>query len=172
MQGSLPADRALLVKAHVRECGVCLRRFASGSGAVDWSAPKVMPARKPVRPWVMGWAMAASLALAATGLFVYKAYWQVPPGVRAAVQSIDGSASLITDSGDRLLAAGAELKEGDQLRTAGGSHAVLLLADGSTVEMNERSAVSVGARGRNLTVDLDHGAVIVKAAHRIRGIFM
>jgi hypothetical protein len=167
--GSLSADRALLVKAHLRECGVCLRRFHSGSGAVDWSAPKVMPARKPVRPWVMGWAMAASLALAATGLFVYKAYWQVPPGVRAAVQSIDGSASLITDSGDRLLTAGAELKEGDQLRTSGGSHAVLMLADGSTVEMNERSAVSVGARGRNLTVDLDHGAVIVKAAHRTSG---
>jgi hypothetical protein len=61
------------------------------------------------------------------------------------------------------------LKEGDELRTSGGSHAVLLLADGSTVEMNERSAVSVGARGRNLTVDLDHGAVIVKAAHRNSG---
>jgi hypothetical protein len=168
-EGNLPADRALLVKAHLRECGVCLRRFHSGSGAVDWSAPKVMAARKPVRPWAMGWAMAASLALAATGLFLYKAYWQVPAGVRAAVQSIDGSASLITDSGDRLLTAGAELKEGDQLRTSGGSHAVLMLADGSTVEMNERSAVSVGARGRNLTVDLDHGAVIVKAAHRTSG---
>ena len=85
------------------------------------------------------------------------------------MQSIDGSASLITDSGDRLLAAGAELKEGDELRTSGGSHAVLRLADGSTVEMNERSAVSVGARGRNMTVDLDHGAVIVKAAHRTSG---
>ncbi|MGC1424184.1 MAG: FecR domain-containing protein [Terracidiphilus sp.] len=167
--GTLPENRALLVKAHLRECGVCLRRFHSGSGAVDWSAPKVMPARKPVRPWAMGWAMAASLALAATGLFVYRAYWQVPPGVRAEVQSIDGSASLITASGDRLLAAGAELKEGDELRTSGGSHAVLRLADGSTVEMNERSEVSVGARGRNMTVDLDHGAVIVKAAHRTSG---
>ena len=122
-----------------------------------------------MQPWEMGWAMAASLALAATGLFVYRTYWQIPPGVRAEVKSIDGSASLITDKGDRLLAAGAELKEGDELRTSGGSHAVLRLADGSTVEMNERSAVSVGARGRNMTVDLDHGAVIVRAAHRTAG---
>ncbi len=76
--GTLSENRALLVKAHLRECGVCLRRFHSGSGAVDWSAPKVMPAHRPVRPWAMTWAMAASLALAATGLFVYKAYWQVP----------------------------------------------------------------------------------------------
>lgn len=167
--GTLAESRSLLVKAHLRECGVCLRRFHSGSGAVDWSAPKVMAAHRPARPWAMGWAMAASLALAATGLFVYRAYWQVPAGVRAEVQSIDGSASLITNSGDRILAAGAELKEGDQLRTSGGSHAVLRLADGSTVEMNERSVVSVGARGRNMTVDLDHGAVIVRAAHRTSG---
>jgi FecR protein/Putative zinc-finger len=168
--GTLSENRSLLVKAHLRECGLCLRRFHSGSGAVDWSAPKMMPARThTVRPWAMGWAMAASLALAATGMFLYKAYWQIPQGVRAEVQSIDGSASLITDSGVRLLAAGAELKEGDQLRTSGGSHAVLLLSDGSTVEMNERSAVSVGARGHNMTVDLDHGAVIVKAAHRTAG---
>ncbi len=167
--GTLPENRALLVKAHLRECGVCLRRFHSGSGAVDWSTPKAMPARARMQPWKMGWAMAASLAMAATGLFVYRTYWQIPPGVRAEVQSIDGSASLITDNGDRLLAAGAELKEGDELRTGGGSHAVLRLADGSTVEMNERSAVSVGARGRNMTVALDQGAVIVKAAHRTAG---
>jgi ferric-dicitrate binding protein FerR (iron transport regulator) len=167
--GTLPENRALLVKAHLRECGVCLHQFRSGSGAVDWSTPKAMPARAQVRPWAMGWAMAASLAVAATGLFAYKTYWQIPPGVRAEVQSIDGSASLITDNGDRLLVAGTALKEGDELRTSGGSRAVLRLSDGSTVEMNERSAVSVGARGRNMTVDLDQGAVIVRAAHRTSG---
>ena len=167
--GTLAENRALLVKAHLRECGVCLRRFHSGSGAVDWSTPKGSSTRTRVRPWALGWAMAASLAFAATGLLMYTMYWEVPPGVRAEVQSIDGTASLITDSGDRLLAAGAQLNEGDQLRTSGGSHAVLRLADGSTVEMNERSAVSVGARGHNVTIDLDHGAVIVKAAHRTSG---
>jgi hypothetical protein len=167
--GTLPESRALLVEAHLRECGVCLRRFHSGSGALDWSAPKVMAAKTRVQPWKMAWAMAASLAIAATGLFLYKAYWEVPQGVRAEVRSIDGSASLISDSGDRLLTAGAQLHEGDELRTSGASRAVLRLADGSTVEMNERSEVSIGARGRNMTVDLDHGAVIVRAAHRGSG---
>lgn len=167
--GTLPESRALLVKAHLRECGVCLRRFHSGSGAVDWSAPKVMTAKAHVKPWSMAWAMAASLAIVATGLFLYKAYWQIPTGVRAEVQSIDGSASLITDSGDRLLMAGAQLGEGDELRTSGGSRAVIRLSDGSTVEMNERSEVSIGARGRNMTVALDHGALIVRAAHRSSG---
>lgn len=163
--GTLSVGRTLLVEAHLRECSLCYRRFR-GAGAVNWSAPKVMPLRNKVRPTTMAWAMAACLAVAAAGLFVYQAYWQVPAGVRAEVASIDGSASLITDSGDRLLAAGAQLHEGQALRTSGGSHAVLRLSDGSTVEMNERSEVSVGARGHNMTVDLDHGALIVKAAQR------
>jgi hypothetical protein len=167
--GTLPLTRALLVEAHLRECAVCFRRLRSGSGAVNWSAPKAMPVRTKVRPLAVAWAMAASLAMAAGGLFVYQAYWQVPPGVRAEVQSIDGSASLITDSGDRLLSPGAQLHEGDVLRTSGASHAVVRLADGSTVEMNERSALGFRARGHNETLDLDRGALIVKAAHRKSG---
>ncbi|HLY42165.1 MAG TPA: FecR domain-containing protein [Terracidiphilus sp.] len=167
--GSLPPARALLVEAHLRECGVCLRRLHSGSGAVDWSAPRIMKPRVKVRPQVWGWAFATAFAVLVTGFFLYRTYWQVPPGVRADVESIDGSASLITNSGDHLLSAGAQLREGDQLRTSVGSQAVLRLADGSTVEMNERSAVSIGARGRNMTIHLDRGDVIVKAAHRTSG---
>ena len=167
--GTLPVTRALLVEAHMRECAVCYRRLRSGSGSVNWSAPKVMPIRPKVRPAAMAWAMAASLAVAAAGMFAYQAYWQVPAGVRAEVQSIDGSASLITDSGDRLLAPGAQLHEGDVLRTNGGSHAIVRLADGSTVEMNERSALAFRARGHNATLDLDRGALIVKAALRKSG---
>lgn len=167
--GTLPAARALLVEAHLRECGVCLRRLHSGSGAVDWSAPKIMRPAARVRPQAWGWAFAAAFAVLVMGFFVYRTYWQVPPGVRAEVESINGSASLITNSGDRLLAAGAQLHEGDQLRTSVGSEAMLRLADGSTVEMNERSEVSVGARGHNMTIHLDRGDVIVKAAHRTSG---
>lgn len=166
--GTLPLTRALLVEAHLRECAVCFRRLR-GSEAVNWSAPKLMPVRPKVRPLAVAWGMAASLAVAAAGLFMYQAYWQVPQGVRAEVQSIDGSASLITDSGDRLLAPGAQLHEGDVLRTGGASHAIVRLADGSTVEMNERSALGFGARGHNVTLDLDRGALIVKAAHRKSG---
>jgi hypothetical protein len=45
----------------------------------------------------------------------------------------------------------------------------LRLMDGSTVEVNERSVVGVGARGRNMTVALENGAVIVQAAKRTSG---
>lgn len=177
--GNLSDTRAMLLEAHLRDCALCLHRFRSepGHAGVDWSTPRVGKQSQPgkstraavLRPWTYGWALGGAFALIATSFFVYKAYWEVPPGVRAEVQSIDGSAWLISDQGSRQLAPGAGLHEGERLRTAGGSHAVLRLADGSTVEVNERSLVNVGARGHNMTVSLDNGAVIVQAAKRNTG---
>jgi len=64
--GTLSVGRTLLVESHLRECSLCYRRFR-GAETVNWSAPKVMPARAKVRPLTMAWAMAASLAVAAAG---------------------------------------------------------------------------------------------------------
>src|ERR1700738_1509617 len=125
--GTLPEARALLVQAHLHDCGVCLRRFRE-EAAVNWAAPRIATTRR--NPQVWGWALALSCVVLISALFVYRAYWQGPQGVRAEVQSISGSAYLISGSSNRRLAAGAELREGDELRTAGESHAVLRLADG------------------------------------------
>jgi hypothetical protein len=172
--GTLSPVRSLLIDAHLRDCGNCLRQLHSSDGPaqVDWSVPKTAPvlAWKPRQlGWSLGGALAAGVALAACSFFAYKAYWQVPPGVRAQVESIDGAAYRISLNGDRLLSAGDQLTEGQQIRTSGGAHAVLRLSDGSTVEMNERSVLGVGARGKSMTVSLDDGAVIVQAAKRTSG---
>jgi len=169
--GTLSPARHQLIEAHLHDCGNCLRQFHGGS-AVDWSTPKVAPvlAWRPRKlGWGLGGALAAGVALAACSFFAYQAYWQVPPGVRAQVESIDGTAYRVSDNGDRMLAAGDELTEGQQIRTTGGAHAVLRLADGSTVEMNERSVLGVGAQGHSMTVSLKDGAVIVQAARRTSG---
>jgi ferric-dicitrate binding protein FerR (iron transport regulator) len=165
--GTLSSARSLLIEAHLRECSACRSRFrnASRPAVVDWSAPAA-PRASVWRPQRFGWAMAACFALMACTLFLYKAYWQVPPGVRAEVQSIDGSAWRISNAGDRQLLPGDKLTEGEHLRTSGGARAVLRLTDGSTVEVNERSVLGVGARGHNMTITLDNGAVIVEAAKR------
>ena len=167
---TLSTARSVLVEAHLRDCRACLRvyRSGSGNGAVNWSAPQadrsfVWPAR------TVGWALASSFALLVCTLFVYKAYWQVPPGVRAEVQSVDGAVYRVSENGDRQVAPGDKLREGDRLRTAGGAHAMLRLADGSNVELNERGDLAVGARGHNMTISLDNGAVIVQAAKRTSG---
>ncbi len=167
---TLSESQLLMVKAHLRECLVCLHKSHSKSRApiLDWSIPKT--ARFVAwSPKAIGWALAACLLLSAGGLFVYRAYWQIPQGVQARVQSIDGEAYRISGTEDRQFNPGDGLKAGDHLQTAGGSHAVVVLADGSTVEVNERSAFAVGARGHDMTVELDKGAVIVHAAKRTSG---
>lgn len=168
--GVLPRNRKLLIETHLRDCRPCLRVFREGEhrAPLNWAAPQIATTsrRQPLR-W--GWAFAAGAALLVTGTFVYRAYWQIPPGVRAEVQSVDGSANLIDASGDHRIAPGTELREGSEMRTAGDSHAVLRLTDGSVVEMNQRSAVEVGARGRDMTLNLQRGAVIVQAAQRNSG---
>jgi hypothetical protein len=167
---TLSGSQLLMVEAHLRECLACLHKFHGKSGApvLDWSTPKT--ARTVAwRPKALGWALAASLLLSVGALFVYRAYWQIPQGVQAQVQSIDGEAYRISGSENRQLRPGDGLEEGEHLRTAGGSHAVVGLTDGSTIEVNERSVFAVGARGHDMTVALDKGAVIIHAAKRTSG---
>ena len=167
---TLSGSQLLMVEAHLRECLVCLHEFRNKSGApvLDWSTPKTVRAIAWL-PKAIGWALAASLLLSVGVLFVYRAFWQIPQGVQAEVQSIDGEAEGISGSENRQLRPGDGLKEGEHLRTAGGSHAVVRLADGSTIEVNERSALAIGARGHDMTLALDKGAVIVHAARRTSG---
>src|SRR5579859_5351382 len=78
--GSLPSARRLLVEAHLRDCGPCLRIYEQGRdrAAVDWSAPSL--ALKPKRrPLALGWALAGVVAVLLVGFVVYRTYWQVPP---------------------------------------------------------------------------------------------
>ena len=167
--GALSSTRVLLIQAHLHDCGACRRAYAdAGTSALDWFTPRPASAFA-WSPRALRWAFVPCLAALVVTFFIYRAFWQVPPGVRAEVRSIDGAAYRISDAGDRQLSVGDTLQEGDHLRTSGGAHAVLRLADGSSVEVNERTVLTVGARGRNMTVAVDDGAVIVQAAKRASG---
>jgi hypothetical protein len=168
--GTLSSARGLLVEAHLRDCGPCLRIYEEGreNAVVDWSAPSlaITPNRRPL---AFAWALAGSFAVLLAGFLLYRTYWAVSPGMRAQVQSIDGTAYVIGGNGDRRLVPGAALYEGEELRTAADSFAAVRLADGSLVEVNQRSTFDVTARGHNMTIRLNRGAVIVQAAHRTSG---
>lgn len=169
--GAATEKRALVIEAHLRDCSACRSIYQRGvaTNVVDWFVPKREGANW-WRPQTMAWGLAACFALLTISLFVYRAYWQVPPGVRAEVQFINGPAYIITNSGDeRLVSSGDAINEGDLLRTGGDAHAFVRLSDGSKVEVSQRSEFGVIARGRNMTVALDNGAVIVQAAKRTSG---
>ena len=164
-KGSLTDARRLLVEDHLSRCPACRRAMAEERGQ---ATVVTMPAakRRPLPQWSR-WAMAAGVAL----VLLYAGRDRIdsalaPSGPRATIETVDGSLYKLTAG---PLAKGAALNEGDVVRTGPGAHAVLRLADGSTVEMNERTELWVHAAWSGQTVNLDRGDVIVQAAKQRRG---
>ncbi|MBV8206147.1 MAG: FecR domain-containing protein, partial [Acidobacteria bacterium] len=175
--GTITAGHRLLLEDHLRECGAC-RRYSRGlsepdSEAREWARGIKAFQRHEQQGGTRRLLMyAAVFAVAALGGFTANYYMLAPaPGVRARVEGAEGGLYLVSEGGERPAAAGAEVREGELLRTAGHSHAFLRMADGSRVEMNERAELSLLATRRNATLKLERGNIIVEAAHRTHGHF-
>ena len=89
-----------------------------------------------------------------------------PGGARATVVSADGGLYRVSAGS---LEAGAAIGEGESVRTGPGAHAVLRLADGSIVDVNERTELFVTAAWSGQAIHLQRGDIIVKAAKQRRG---
>jgi ferric-dicitrate binding protein FerR (iron transport regulator) len=161
--GRLPEARALLVQDHLHECVACRHVF---EGKVI-PLPVRVPARRSSH--AARWAVAAGV-VAASGLGVWFAIVQLGtvPG-RAIVQTVNGTLYEVSPAGIRVMAAGENLPDGVEIRTARDSGATLALRDGSLVEMRERSDFSTSQAGGEITVRLGHGSIIVQAAKRHSG---
>jgi hypothetical protein len=89
-----------------------------------------------------------------------------PGGPRATVVSADGGLSRLPVG---ALVAGAAIGERESVRTGPGARAVLRLADGSTVDVNERTELFITAAWSGQAVHLQRGDIIVTAAKQRRG---
>jgi hypothetical protein len=167
--GRLPAARVLLVEAHLQECGKCRQQAQRGKHAVTpqpWQHELPRGASMAFR-WVV--AAAAVVLLAVTGYFIQDRLSRGPAGMRASVLSISGSLYRIGSAGEQPLQAGDEIGEGEDVRSAAGSRAMLRLRDGSVIEMNERAELGVSLGRSDTTIKLDRGNIIVQAAKRRTG---
>jgi hypothetical protein len=166
----LAPARAMLVADHLRECASCrvhAKLDKTGDSILPWRADSVL---RPHR-WSFGqYALAASLVIAAVfGIAIGRSGLLAPSGYRASLESIQGTLYRVDASGEHRATAGDQFVEGETVRTASGSHAMLRLRDGSLVEMNGRSELFVKVGWRNTTLHLDRGVVIVQAAKRPNG---
>lgn len=167
--GRLPASRALLVDDHTRSCVPCrraLKTVRAGGPAEAPAAAEQGSRRRPYGSYVT-WALAASVVLAAA----LGALWLVrsagPSGPVAHVDAVDQL--LFAPAEGVPLAPGAELAAGRAVRTGRSGGAVLVLSDGSKVELAERSEVSISRGSGGTTVALARGRVIVQAARQRNG---
>jgi len=161
--GGLLESRRMLVNDHLSRCPECRRALGELRGEKIVLA---MPKREWRPKQWMRYAVAAGLGI--VGLYLGRNFIDsamAPSGPRATVESVSGS--LIGD--DKVLAVGAPIQEGQFVRTASGAHAMLRLADGSRLEMNQRTELAIRAAWSGQTVRLERGDVIVEAAKQRRG---
>jgi hypothetical protein len=170
---NLANARRLLFEDHVHQCVACrhaVELARNGEVQPTWQpARRAQTASRSFPAWQ--WALsAAAVAVVAAATFGFLN--GMLPGqhvVRGAVQNVDGSLYAVVDDQVRLIPAGYEIRNGDEIRTAKGSHAVVRLRDGSLVEMAERSELSLSREWRGTTVRLDGGHIIVQAAKQRTG---
>ncbi len=161
----LGGSRRVLVEDHLSRCPGCRARIAEMKGERRIVA---MPLRSSSR-WVQRGALAAAAALLFAVLYLGRDAidgMMAPGGPRATVVSADGGLYRLAVGS---LEAGAAIGERESVRTGPGAHAVLRLADGSMVDVNERTELFVTAAWTGQAIHLQRGDIIVKAAKQRRG---
>jgi hypothetical protein len=163
--GRLMESRRLLVDDHLSRCVECRHALAELKGK---KKAVVMPQRRSFRwrGW-MHWAVAAAVML--TVFYMGRDYfdsWLAPSGPSATVVSLSGDLYRLPQEN---LPVGSTLQKGDVIRTARGGHAVLKLADGSRIELNERTELAVQTAWSGATIRLSRGDIMVQAAKQRRG---
>ncbi|HMG71948.1 MAG TPA: FecR domain-containing protein [Pyrinomonadaceae bacterium] len=177
--GKLSEARSLLLVDHTHECIPCRKALKQArESRVGAVVPAVRrqnrkAATYSLRPVVLRWGIAAALVIGLGLIALPLIQRYVPFGsFDVTVQAADGPVYAVTDAQMRSLSAGEKIKRGDRIRTAKDAHAVVRLADGSLIEMKDRSEFSINQTLRGTTLHLDRGSVIVEAAKQKGNFFV
>lgn len=165
----LAPARALLFEDHVHACVACRHALESTRDGERQQVWKFEPKRSRSLGW--RWAMAA-VAVSAVALVAFAFSNGLLPGqhpIRAEVQTVDGALYAVNGEDVHIIPAGYQIRNGDEIRTAKTSTAVVRLLDGSLVEMGPRADLSVSRQWRGTTLHLQGGQVIVQAAKQRAG---
>jgi hypothetical protein len=164
LAGRLPSQTALLVEDHSRECIPCRRALIAAR------TPKAVPAQSAgvgkARPAYTRWAAAAAIAAVAV-LGVYTA-WQAATlfggNPQLKVMRVDGTLYQVTAGALVPLRPGMTVSAKNAVRTAKDGGALVMMDDGSRIEMRDRTELAVAKRRDGSTIRLDGGAIIVEAS--------
>jgi ferric-dicitrate binding protein FerR (iron transport regulator) len=165
LNGELGASRRVLMEDHLSRCATCRVSMAQMKGDRRVVA---MPLRSASR-WTRWGTLAAAAVLVLSALYLGRDVIDAkmaPGGPRATVVSATGELYRLPGG---TLEAGAAIGERELVRTGPGTHAVLRLADGSTLDVNERTEFFVTTAWSGRAIHLQRGDIIVQAAKQRRG---
>jgi ferric-dicitrate binding protein FerR (iron transport regulator) len=174
LRGELSPARALLVEDHTRSCVPCRRALREAREGRKVASARPAPARSWARDRRV-WMPLAAMLVAALGFgLVVLIQEMLAGGARMArIESVEGTLYRVAGDSSRALGAGETIDEGEEIRTAKGSTAVVRMADGSLIEMGERASFALDASRKGNTIELARGRVIVQAAkQRDRHLFV
>ncbi len=170
---SLTEARSSLFEDHISHCVDCRRALheARDEERNDVDSLRSRNGNRPrkrihqrerfhVIRWAVAATLAAGLAIAVTGAL--KGLLPGQHAVRATVLSVEGTLYKVSEVSSSLVAAGAVIRNADELRTAKGARAILRLVNGARIELGERSDVSVMGGWRGEDVNLVRGQMIVQ----------
>lgn len=170
--GDLTPARRLLVETHLRECASC-RALAAGqedpvATAAAWRLdPSTRQAQRVMSRYA--WAAAAVIVFSAAAWILSSHYYFGPAASRVRLVSLSGHAYRVSPASESPLHPGDVVEADSSIRTGADSRAVVLLADGSRVEMNGRTEFSISAAFRRTSLHLEQGDIIVQAPPRTWG---
>ncbi|PYQ62980.1 MAG: hypothetical protein DMF53_11685 [Acidobacteria bacterium] len=164
VRGELSPARALLVEDHTRSCVPCRRALRE---AREGKAAQTLIPRKAANSnaKVVWMGLAAVLAIALGFGLVMLVQDRMAGGAKMArIDSVEGTLYRVAGDSSRMIRPGETIDEGEEVRTAKGSTALVRMADGSLIEMSERAGFSLDASRKGNTIQLERGRIIVRAA--------
>ncbi|HET9942536.1 MAG TPA: FecR domain-containing protein, partial [Terriglobia bacterium] len=167
LTASLTPSRRLLFEDHIRECVGCRKALeAARRGTSESARSRVLSAPSNVwsrrAKWVAPIAAALLVALALQTTTVRDWLW--PIDIHATVQRVEGGLFKISGQDVQPIKAGQRIEREEAVRTGAASGAVLELADGTRVEMDAKSELTLTRARDGVKIALDRGNVIVTAA--------
>jgi len=166
--GTLAPPRRELFEDHTRTCVECRKAlWQANSGRSE--------AVRPAFVRSSAWQRLAAAAVVVAGcavaikLGVLDRVLTSPTKAQVVAERVDGTLFRVRDGQLYPVAPDATLAASEVLRTGRGTRAVLRLADGSRVEVNEHAELAVEPRRDGTAIALHRGSVIIEAAKQSEG---
>ena len=171
LAGQLSRARNLLLEDHSRECVPCRKALTAARSSVPDTSGARRESRGGLRTWQWAGVGVAAALMIAVGVQQADLIRRMlfPVEVHASARTVRGQLFLLDSQQLVPISAGAEINAAEPIRTATDSGAIVELADGTRIEMRERSQMTLMPASDGVRIQLDRGGVIVRAAEQRDG---